>query len=242
MVEISASILDVKEEESAKTFYNLEVAKTDYFHIDVMDGKFVEKNTVDKMNKYTNILKQITILPLDVHLMVEDVETYVKLYSAIEPNIITFHLEACKDKEEVHKIIKLIRENNCKVGIAIKPTTDIKDIYEFLPYINTVLVMTVEPGKGGQSLISETLRKIKILKEYLNQNNLDTYIEADGGINIETIEEVKDAGVDIAVVGNGILKTENYEETIKKLKAYNRDLVTVLKIPVFYTRRKNCTK
>lgn len=219
MVEISASILDVKEEESAKTFYNLEVAKTDYFHIDVMDGKFVEKNTVDKMNKYTNILKQITILPLDVHLMVEDVETYVKLYSAIEPNIITFHLEACKDKEEVHKIIKLIRENNCKVGIAIKPTTDIKDIYEFLPYINTVLVMTVEPGKGGQSLISETLRKIKILKEYLNQNNLDTYIEADGGINIETIEEVKDAGVDIAVVGNCILKTENYEETIKKLKA-----------------------
>lgn len=219
MVEISASILDVKKEESAKTFYNLEVAKTDYFHIDVMDGKFVEKNTVDKMNKYTNILKQITILPLDVHLMVEDVETYVKLYSAIEPNIITFHLEACKDKEEVHKIIKLIRENNCKVGIAIKPTTDIKDIYEFLPYINTVLVMTVEPGKGGQSLISETLRKIKILKEYLNQNNLDTYIEADGGINIETIEEVKDAGVDIAVVGNGILKTENYEETIKKLKA-----------------------
>lgn len=219
MVEISASILDVKEEESAKTFYNLEVAKTDYFHIDVMDGKFVEKNTVDKMNKYTNILKQITILPLDVHLMVEDVETYVKLYSAIDPNIITFHLEACKDKEEIHKIIKLIRENNCKVGIAIKPTTDIKDIYEFLPYINTVLVMTVEPGKGGQSLISETLRKIKILKEYLNQNNLDTYIEADGGINIETIEEVKDAGVDIAAVGNGILKTENYEETIKKLKA-----------------------
>lgn len=219
MVEISASILDVKEEESAKTFYNLEVAKTDYFHIDVMDGKFVEKNTVDKMNKYTNILKQITILPLDVHLMVEDVETYVKLYSAIEPNIITFHLEACKDKEEVHKIIKLIRENNCKVGIAIKPTTYIKDIYEFLPYINTVLVMTVEPGKGGQSLISETLRKIKILKEYLNQNNLDTYIEADGGINIETIEEVKKAGIDIAVVGNGILKTENYEETIKKLKA-----------------------
>lgn len=219
MVEISASILDVKEEESAKTFYNLEVAKNDYFHIDVMDGKFVEKNTVDKMNKYTNILKQITILPLDVHLMVEDVETYVKLYSAIEPNTITFHLEACKDKEEVHKIIKLIRENNCKVGIAIRPKTEVKDIYEFLPYINIVLVMTVEPGKGGQSLIPETLRKIKILKEYLTQNNLDTYIEADGGINIETIEEVRDAGVDIAVVGNGILKTANYEETIKKLKA-----------------------
>ena len=85
MVEISASILDAKEDEAAKIFYNLEVAKIDYFHIDVMDGKFVEKNTVDKMNQYSNILKQITTLPLDVHLMVEDVETYIKLYSAIEP-------------------------------------------------------------------------------------------------------------------------------------------------------------
>lgn len=218
MVEISASILDVKEEESAKTFYNLEVAKIDYFHIDVMDGKFVEKNTVDKMNKYSNILKQITTLPLDIHLMVEDVETYVKLYSAIEPNMITFHIEALKDKEKTYEMIKLIKENNCKVGIAIKPSTEAKEVYEFLPYINTVLVMTVEPGKGGQTLIPETLRKVKILKEYIKQNKLDTYIEADGGINLDTIEEVKSAGVDIAVVGNGILKTEDFKMTVSKLK------------------------
>lgn len=218
MVEISASILDVKEEESAKIFYNLEVAKIDYFHIDVMDGKFVEKNTVDKMNKYSNILKQITTLPLDIHLMVEDVETYVKLYSAIEPNMITFHIEALKDKEKTYEMIKLIKENNCKVGIAIKPSTEEKEVYEFLPYINTVLVMTVEPGKGGQTLIPETLRKVKILKEYIKQNKLDTYIEADGGINLDTIEEVKSAGVDIAVVGNGILKTEDFKMTVSKLK------------------------
>ena len=120
MVEISASILDAKEEEAAKTFYNLEVAKIDYFHIDVMDGKFVEKNTVDKMNKYGTLLKQISTLPLDVHLMVEDVETYIKLYSAIEPNIITFHLEAIKDKEKVYDMINLIKENNCKVGNSYK--------------------------------------------------------------------------------------------------------------------------
>ena len=201
MVEISASILDAKEDEAAKIFYNLEVAKIDYFHIDVMDGKFVEKNTVDKMNQYSNILKQITTLPLDVHLMVEDVETYIKLYSAIEPNMITFHLEAIKDKEKIYEMIKLVKDNNCKVGIAIKPNTEVKEIYEFLPYINTVLVMTVEPGKGGQALIPETLRKIRILKEYLNQHNLDTYIEADGGINLDTIDEVKESGVDIAVVG-----------------------------------------
>lgn len=219
MVEISASILDAKEDEAAKIFYNLEVAKIDYFHIDVMDGKFVEKNTVDKMNQYSNILKQITTLPLDVHLMVEDVETYIKLYSAIEPNMITFHLEAIKDKEKIYEMIKLVKDNNCKVGIAIKPNTEVKEIYEFLPYINTVLVMTVEPGKGGQALIPETLRKIRILKEYLNQHNLDTYIiEADGGINLDTIDEVKESGVDIAVVGNGILKTENYRTTVSKLK------------------------
>ena len=218
MVEISASVLNVEEEESAKTFYNLEVAKIDYFHIDVMDGKFVENNTIDKMNKYSNILKHITLLPIDVHLMVEDVETYVKLYSTIEPSVITFHYEAVKDKEKIKNIINLIRENNCKVGIAIKPETDIKEIYEYLPYLNFILVMTVEPGKGGQKLIPETLRKIKILKEYIREKNLDTYIEADGGINLETIEELKDAGIDIAVVGTGILKSENYAETVKKLK------------------------
>ena len=218
MVEISASVLNVEEEESAKTFYNLEVAKIDYFHIDVMDGKFVENNTVDKMNKYSNILKHITLLPIDVHLMVEDVETYVKLYSTIEPSVITFHYEAVKDKEKIKNIINLIRENNCKVGIAIKPETDIKEIYEYLPYLNFILVMTVEPGKGGQKLIPETLRKIKILKEYIREKNLDTYIEADGGINLETIEELKDAGIDIAVVGTGLLKTENYAETVRKLK------------------------
>lgn len=218
MVEISTSILNVDSEKSMKIFYDLETAHTDYFHIDVMDGKFVEKNTVDKMNKYSNILKQITTLPLDVHLMVEDVETYIKLYSAIEPNMITFHLEAIKDKEKIHEMIKLVKDNNCKVGIAIKPATEVKEIYEFLPYINTVLVMTVEPGKGGQALIPETLRKVRILKEYLKQHNLDTYIEADGGINLDTIDEVKEAGVDIAVVGNGILKTENYKATVSKLK------------------------
>ena len=114
-------------------------------------------------------------------------------------------------------MIKLVKDNNCKVGIAIKPSTEVKEIYEFLPYINTVLVMTVEPGKGGQALIPETLRKVRILKEYLNQHNLDTYIEADGGINLDTIDEVKESGVDIAVVGNGILKTENYKVTVSKL-------------------------
>ena len=218
MVEVSTSILSVKKGEESKTFFALEKAKTDYFHIDVMDGKFVEKDTYNKMLEYASYIKRISNLPLDIHLMVEDVNSAIEDFIAVEPNIITFHLEAIKDKEKIYEMIKLVKDNNCKVGIAIKPNTEVKEIYEFLPYINTVLVMTVEPGKGGQALIPETLRKIRILKEYLNQHNLDTYIEADGGINLDTIDEVKESGVDIAVVGNGILKTENYRTTVSKLK------------------------
>lgn len=115
MVEVSTSILSVKEGEESATFFELEAAKTDYFHIDVMDGKFVEKNTYDKMLEYASYIKRISNLPLDVHLMIEDVKKGVDDFLSVEPNIITFHYEACKNKQEVYEIIKYIKENNCKV-------------------------------------------------------------------------------------------------------------------------------
>lgn len=217
MVEISTSILSVKEE-SIKKFYDLEVAHTDYFHIDVMDGKFVTNNTSQLMNEYVNQIKQISNIPLDVHLMVSNVKEYLEKYIPVNPNIITFHYEACKNKEEIMNLINYIKENNIKVGLSVKPDTKIEEIYEFLPYIHMVLVMTVEPGKGGQKLIEETLNKIKQLKQYIQKNNIELDIEADGGINLETIKKVKEAGIDIAVVGSGIINTENYKETIKQLK------------------------
>ena len=218
MVEISTSILSVKKEESIKKFYDLEVAHTDYYHIDVMDGKFVENNTEEIMKDYTNQIKQISNIPLDVHLMVEDVASYIEEYIPFSPNRVTFHYEACKDKEEVFKYINMIKEEGIKVGISIKPNTNIEDIYEFLPFIHMVLIMTVEPGKGGQALIPETLEKVRKLKQYINENDIEIDIEADGGINKETIKDVVSSGVDIAVVGNGIIKTENYTKTIKELK------------------------
>ncbi len=217
MVEISTSILSVKEE-SIKKFYDLEVAHTDYFHIDVMDGKFVTNNTSQLMNEYVNQIKQISNIPLDVHLMVSNVREYLEEYIPVNPNIITFHYEAVKNSEEIMSLINYIKENNIKVGLSVKPDTKIEEIYEFLPYIHMVLVMTVEPGKGGQKLIEETLNKIKQLKQYIQKNNIELDIEADGGINLETIKKVKEAGIDIAVVGSGIINTENYKETIKQLK------------------------
>lgn len=218
MVEVSTSILNVKKGEESKTFFGLETGKTDYFHIDVMDGKFVEKDTYQKMFEYSAYIKRISNLPLDVHLMVKDIKSAIEDFISVEPNIITFHLEACKDKNEVKEIIKYIKENNSKVGIAIKPETKIEEVYEFLPYIHMCLIMTVEPGKGGQTYLSEMTDKIKELKDYIEKNNLEVDIEVDGGINLKTAPEVKKAGANILVAGTAILLANDYKVIIEELK------------------------
>ena len=133
MIEVSTSILTVEKGKEAETFFALEKSKTDYFHIDVMDGKFVEKDTYHDMLEYSSYIRRISNLPMDVHLMVEDVETGIEVFSAVEPNIITFHLEACKNKEEVMKNINLIKEKGSRVGIAVKPETPIEEVI-----VNTV--------------------------------------------------------------------------------------------------------
>ena len=218
MLEISTSILTVEKENVAKTFYDLETAGTDYYHIDVMDGKFVEKNTEEIMYEYANIIKQISNLPLDVHLMVENVKENIERYIPFSPSIITFHYEACKNNKEILDLIKLIKENNIKPAISIKPETSLEKIKEFLPLIHMVLIMTVEPGKGGQKLIPKTVEKVKELKQYLKENNLETYIEVDGGINKETINMVKEAGIDIAVAGSAIISAQDFKKAIKELR------------------------
>ena len=218
MVEVSVSILNVKDDKAIQTLYNLETAGVNYFHIDVMDGKFVKNDTTNKMLEFSEYLNQISNLPLDVHLMVEDVESYIKSFAIFEPNIMTFHLEAAKSKEEIFKWIKLLNENNIRVGISIKPNTKVEDIYDYLPFVHLVLVMTVEPGKGGQKLLPDTIEKIKELKKYINENNLEVDIEADGGINTENAEIVKQAGANILVSGSAIVNATDYKEVVNKLK------------------------
>ena len=217
-MEISTSLLNVKEDKIVQTIYDLEVAHTDYFHIDVMDGRFVANDTSEKMRKYTEYLNQITTLPVDVHLMVTNIKEYVDSYSIFDPNIITFHYEACKDDEEVYKYMNYIKENNCKVGLAIKPETKIKEIEKFLPNINMLLIMSVEPGKGGQKFIEATIDKIREAKKLIDKLNLETEIEVDGGINLNNAKIIKDEGVNIAVVGTAIIDSKDYKYTIRNMK------------------------
>lgn len=218
MVEVSTSILSIDKENSLAIFYNLEVAKTNYFHIDVMDGEFVQNNTIEVMQEYCNQIKQIANTPLDVHLMVKDVKTFINAYLPYEPSTITFHVEACKNKEEVLELIQYIKENHIKVGISIKPDTKLEEIYDYLPYIHTVLIMTVEPGYGGQALIPETIDKVKQLKEYIDKNNIELGIEVDGGINLNNVEKLKQAGANIIVAGTAIIKAEDYKNVIETIK------------------------
>ena len=218
MVEVSTSILSIKKGEESETFFKLEASKTDYFHIDVMDGKFVEKDTYDKMMEYASYIRRISNLPLDIHLMVKDVKTAVNDFLAVEPNIITFHVESFDNKEDIYEMVRYIKENKCKVGISVKPNTNIEEIYEFLPYVHMCLVMTVEPGKGGQTLLNDMVEKISTLKNYINEKNIEIDIEADGGINLATVQNVKDAGANILVAGTAILKDNDYKVIIDELK------------------------
>lgn len=219
MIEISASILEVIGKENATSiFYNLETAKIDYFHIDVMDGKFVKRNTSEIMREFALTISHISNIGLDVHLMVENVEEFVYDYEILEPKIITFHIEAIKNKDKIKRIINYLKENNIKVGIALSPDTKIDEIKEYLPYIHMVLIMTVVPGEGGQQLILSTLEKVKELKKYIEQNNIDIDIQVDGGINNNTFKDAINSGANILVPGSYLISSENYTETIKLLK------------------------
>lgn len=230
MYEVSTSFLSLVEDNYSKEdlnfesrkeseiVLNLERSKTDYYHIDVTDGIFVEKVDYDWMKGLCSYIKRISNLPLDIHLMVKDVKSAVDDFAVFEPNIISFHYEACKDDEEVMEMINLIKSYNCRVGIAINPDTPAEKIYRFLSYIHLVLVMTVKPGKGGQGFIPEMLNKIGDLKKYQTDNNLDFQIEVDGGVNLATCEKVKQAGAEILVAGTAILKAVDYKVIIDELK------------------------
>lgn len=218
MTEVSASILTVEKENAVRTFYNLETGKINYFHIDVMDGKFVERDTTELMKDYALTISHISNLGLDVHFMVENVEEFIDEYAMLEPEIMTFHVEATKTEERTKNAIEEIKRAGSRVGISISPDTNLDYIKPYLELIHMVLVMTVVPGKGGQKLIPETLEKVKELKEYIDKNNIDIDIEVDGGINLENKDNLKEAGANIIVAGSCIINSKSFDEIIRNLK------------------------
>ena len=218
MAEVSVSVLDVEEENAINVFYNIETAKIDYFHIDVMDGEFVKKDNVLQMRDYALKITSISMTPIDVHLMVKNPREHFDYFVDLGVNRITFHVEACSNKDEIISLAKYLNENRIKVGIAVNPDTDIKEIFDVLPYVHMVLVMSVVPGKGGQNFIPDTLDKVEILRKYCEEQELDIDIEIDGGINDETGKEAVEAGANILVSGNYVLNADDYKEAINNLK------------------------
>lgn len=209
---VALSILNIEKDNRKEKIYEFMDAGENWIHFDVMDGKFVENRTfsyevVKEIGRYCSFFK-------DVHLMTYNPERDLLEYKNAGTDQITFHYESI-NKEEILPLINKIKNMGMKVGISIKPSTEVHQIKEYLPFLDMVLVMSVEPGKGGQKFMVESLEKIKWLKD--NQKTNHYLISVDGGINSETCKMVKAAGVDIIVVGTYLTKEKITKEKVLNL-------------------------
>lgn len=211
MTLVSASLLSCKDnlESITKEFNNLDI---DLIHLDIMDNIFVayKSFTDDEIN----IIVNNTNKPLDVHLMVNNIEEHIEKYSKFNPTFITIHYEAMNNIEIINKIKKL----GIKVGISIKPNTNVEEIYNLLPLIDLVLIMSVEPGRGGQEFITSSLLKIEKLNKKIIEEKLNVLISVDGGINNNTATNCINSGVDILVIGSALANSEDKKQFIENIK------------------------
>ena len=208
-IKISPSILSADFSKLGSEIKDLEKAGADLIHIDVMDGHFVPNITIGP--KVINKLRKYTSLPFDVHLMISPVDNFIKNFADAGANIITIHPEATND---LSSSISKIKSYNKKVGVSLNPETSVDKVLPVLKLIDLVLIMSVNPGFGGQKFIESTLEKVKLLRKEIDDKKLTTLIEIDGGINFENSKKAKKAGVDILVSGTTIFK-EN-EGNLKK--------------------------
>jgi len=210
---IAPSILSANFSNLQKDISMVETAGADWLHIDVMDGHFVPNITIGPL--VVKAIRPLSKLFFDVHLMISEPERYWENFVKSGADLIVFHEEVVCDKIQ---LIKDIKAKNVKVGISIKPKTPVEKILEYLPLLDVVLVMTVEPGFGGQSFMEDMLPKISSLRKIIDDNKYNCLIEVDGGINVKTAKQCLEYGADALVSGNSIFAAEDPAVALKDLK------------------------
>jgi ribulose-phosphate 3-epimerase len=213
MHKIAPSILSANFAKLGEEIKDVEEAGADYIHVDVMDGHFVPNITIGPL--IVEAIRPITTLPLDVHLMIENPDSYIENFARAGADIISVHVEACN---HLHRTIQLIKGFNKKAGVVINPATPVEMIKPILTDIDLVLVMTVNPGFGGQNFIRSTLPKIKQISTWIKEMNLHVELEVDGGVNCQTAKLCVEAGANVLVAGSAIFNEVDRKLAINQLK------------------------
>ena len=213
-MKIAPSILSADFSKLGEEIRAVEKAGADLIHIDVMDGMFVPNITIGPL--VIESLRKETSLPFDVHLMIEAPERYISAFRSAGSDYITVHVEACR---HLHRILQQIRESGAKAGVSLNPSTPPSSIEQVLPDLDMVLVMTVNPGFGGQKFIGSMLDKIAAVRRMLDSTGRKILLEVDGGATLENAAQIRKAGADILVGGSSVFKSQDYGAAIKGLKA-----------------------
>ena len=213
MVKIAPSILSADFARLGEEIIAAEKAGADLIHVDVMDGHFVPNITIGA--PVVKSVKKIASVPLDVHLMIDDPDRYVKDFAESGADILTVHQEA---SVHLHRTLQNIKECGVKAAVSLNPATPVSHIEIILPYVDMVLIMSVNPGFGGQKFIPEVLPKIREVRRLVRERNLNVEIEVDGGVTVHNVAEVAGAGADIVVMGSAFYNSDDYAETVKAVR------------------------